>query len=196
VSQGLRNVVDTYSLDGHRDVTIATSSATSTATTTRLRGQIERQDNTTTRFIADLYAYEDTWKIRRFVVVGRESSMTKQQARRQSTQTLSILADAIESDNYQPLYAHLGQKWRQNTSAQELAGAYNALSEQKQTQIIDAIRNDEPRVTRDPAVNQRGDTHFEVTYENAPLRLTAQLIYQHQDGEWQPVSIDLRRSEA
>lgn len=194
VSDGLRDVVEQYELEKHTNVSIT---ATSTrATTSRVRGEITRADDTRVQFFADLFKYKNDWIIDRFIVLGDGAArMSDAEAKTRGTETLAVLADAMAADSYTSLYDHIGRGWRRNTSASELHDAYEALSQQEQQAVIAAIRNTDPRVSRSPSLNQRGDIQFELRYDVRPDPLAAQLIYQRNEGEWKPVSINLKYAD-
>ena len=198
-ASSLRDVVEKYRLTGLQ--TFQVTSATTSADRARLKGSITRRDNSTAEFIADLYSFEGRWIIDTFLVIKTtvptgKADISTTTVRSLAGESLGILADSLETDNYEPFYEHIGEAWAENTSAEELEEAYSALSEEETQQVIDAITEHEFTITKEPTYTQNGDVRFDVTYTDAPLTLVAELTYKKQDGAWRLVAVNLRDADA
>jgi len=194
-SSGLQEVVDNYQLVGNDGVEF--TAATGTATSSMLTGVIHRPDQENTEFQAVLIVDEDEWMINQLFVFGRslpgeEPPVSDERLRSLAATTAMMLADAIESDDYQELYDHFAPEVLEDTSLSDFKAAYENLSEENQKRVVETIREFNGGITVPARMNEDRLIMMEYGYQSAPQPFTIQLVFAEVDGKWRPAQANFK----
>jgi len=194
-SSGLEEVVDAYHLEGNDGVEF--TAATGTATSSILTGVINRSDRENTEFQAVLIVDEGEWMINQFFVFGQnlpgeEPPLSDQRLRSLASNTAMMLADAIESDDYQALYDHFAPDVLEDTPLADFKAAYENLSEENQERVVETIREHTGGITVPARMNENQLIMMEYGYQSAPQPFSIRFVFAEVDGEWRPAQANFK----
>jgi hypothetical protein len=123
------------------------------------------------------------------VTANTDTLPTTKEIKKLTLDSLLLLNDAIQAENFDDFYEQIAKIWQRETSPQKLLETFQSFVDQDAD--ISPITTLEPTFDEKPTINQDGYLVVQGSYPTKPTKVSFALKYASEDDNWKLVSMNV-----